>query len=259
MRSLILAAGQGSRLQPLTNDIPKALVKLCNKTLLERQISTLRANGISDIAVVTGYLGEQIKKLGFNCFHNSDYSSTNMVYSIFKALPFLEKKGDLLISYGDIIYEQSNLKKIINSNAAINVMVDMEWLRYWKLRFSNPLSDAESLILDDDCSIKELGLKTQNYNNIQGQYIGLIKIREDKVKDFIKFYNDLGKNSPSSVFDFSNMFLTEFIQLLIDSGWEVKATCIRGGWLEVDSYKDLKIYEDLAKNNKLDIYCKLDE
>jgi choline kinase len=182
-----------------------------------------------------------------------------MVYSIFRASPFLEKEGDLLISYGDILYEEANLNKIINSNAAINVVVDMDWLKYWKLRFSNPLSDAESLILDENYSIKQLGLKTENYDDIQGQYIGLIKIRQDKIKDLINFYKSLSSEFFSNSSDFNKMYLTEFIQLLINSGWDVKATCIRGGWLEVDSLKDLEIYEELAKSEELDTYCRLEK
>ncbi|MDC0897204.1 NTP transferase domain-containing protein [Desulfobacterota bacterium] len=92
MRALILAAGQGTRLRPLTNDLPKILVELCNKTLLERQISTLRKAGISDIAIATGHRGELIEKLGFNCYYNTNYKTTNMVNSLFNALPFIEKK-----------------------------------------------------------------------------------------------------------------------------------------------------------------------
>ena len=64
------------------------------KTLLERQISTLKKAGISDIAIATGYRGELIKKLGFNCYHNVNYKTTNMVNSLFNALPFIEKKGE---------------------------------------------------------------------------------------------------------------------------------------------------------------------
>ena len=89
MRALILAAGEGSRLRPLTENKPKALVELCNKSLLERQVATLKIAGISDIAIATGYRGEQIQKLGFDCYHNPDYASTNMVNSLFNALPFL--------------------------------------------------------------------------------------------------------------------------------------------------------------------------
>jgi len=259
MRALILAAGQGTRLRPLTNDIPKILVELCNKTLLERQIATLKKAGISDIAIATGYRGELIEKLGLNCYYNANYKTTNMVNSLFNALPFIEKKGDLIISYGDIVYEVDNLKKILASNAEVGVVIDKAWLNCWKLRFDDPLSDAESLIVDSDCKIRELGSKTRSYNDIQGQYIGLIKVRGDKLGELISFYNHLMKNKLLKIKDLNNLYLTDFIQLLIDNNWDVGGVCIKGGWLEVDSISDLNLYERLAKEKKLDAYCRLED
>ena len=55
------------------------------------------------------------------------------------------------------------------------------------------------------------------------------------------------------------MFLTSFIQLLINASWEVRAVCVEGGWLEVDSLEDLRIYEELKDSKELDQYCKLDK
>ena len=259
MRALILAAGQGTRLRPLTNNLPKILVELCNKTLLERQVSTLKKAGISDIAIATGYRGELIEELGFNCYYNANYKTTNMVNSLFNALPFIKKEGDLIISYGDIIYELDNLEKVITSNAEVNVMIDKQWLRYWQLRFPNPLSDAESLILNKDGTIKNLGQKTENYKDIQGQYTGLIKVRGDRLGRLISFYRNLQSAKGTNTKDFDNMFLTSFIQLLINARWEVRAVCVEGGWLEVDSLEDLRIYEELKNSKELDQYYKLDK
>ena len=63
--AVILAAGQGTRLRPLTNDKPKCLVEIDGKSILKRQTSTLREAGIQDIKIVTGYKGNEIEKLGF--------------------------------------------------------------------------------------------------------------------------------------------------------------------------------------------------
>ena len=81
MKAIILAAGTGSRLRPLTNEIPKCLVETNGKKLIEHQLSVLRANqSIEEIIIVTGYLGEQLAPYGNKLIHNDRFATTNMVY-----------------------------------------------------------------------------------------------------------------------------------------------------------------------------------
>ena len=194
IRALILAAGQGTRLEYLVNDKPKTLVNLLGKSLLDRQVAILNDANVNEIHVVAGYHAERIQELGFSCSVNSNYANCNMVASLFCALPFIKQSGDLIISYGDIVYQADNLQQVIDSEAEISIMIDKGWRQYWELRFADPLTDAESLILNADNTIAQLGKKTQTYSDIQGQYTGLIKIRSDKIEEFVTFYQDLDRN-----------------------------------------------------------------
>ncbi|MGE5627660.1 MAG: sugar phosphate nucleotidyltransferase, partial [Solirubrobacterales bacterium] len=63
MRAIILAAGMGTRLRPLTNNTPKSLVKVKGEPMAERQIRFLKEKGIEDIVVVTGYLNDKFDYL----------------------------------------------------------------------------------------------------------------------------------------------------------------------------------------------------
>ena len=258
-QALILAAGQGKRLRPLTNDKPKCLVKLMGKTLLEQQIKTLRKCGIKDIHIVTGYLKEQIENLGLNTSFNERFNSSNMVSSLFSALPFIKNKGDLIIAYGDIVYEKKNLEALLTCDDEISLMIDVEWLKLWSLRLENPLDDAETLLMDKHDYVTELGKKTKSYKNIQGQYTGLIKIRADRIQAFINFYRSLNKKSIYDGQDFNNMYMTSLIQLLINSKWKVKAVLVKNGWLEIDTIKDLSTYEFMADNGTLDKFYKIEK
>ena len=256
-RALILAAGQGTRLEHLVNKKPKALVELLGKSLLDRQVGILNSANVTDIHIVAGYHAQKIQKLGFHCSINPNYANSNMVTSLFCALPFIKKTGDLIISYGDIVYQVENLQQVIDSDAEISIMIDKGWRQYWQLRFTDPLTDAESLILNDDNTIAQLGKKTQNYTDIQGQYTGLIKVRSDKIEEFIDFYKYLDRKKTYDGKNFDNMYMTSFLQSLIDAKWKVQAVNVNHGWLEVDTVSDLDLYENLAKNNKLNTYCEL--
>ena len=100
--------------------------------------------------MVTGYLGEQIENLGFQTSHNEDFDKTNMVASLFCAMEFIEScKEDLIIAYGDIVYNPENLKSMIESNDEISLMIDKNWRDLWSLRLENPLDDAETLKIED--------------------------------------------------------------------------------------------------------------
>ena len=258
-RALILAAGQGTRLYPLTHDRPKCLIDLCGRSLLSQQVQALQACGITDIHIVTGYLKEQIEALGFSTSFNSRFHATNMVESVFSAMAFLEQGGDLIIAYGDIVYEPENLARLLACDHEMAIMVDRKWFDLWSLRFENPREDAETLILDNEGYIVELGKKLENYHSAHGQYTGLIKIRNEKVKDFIAFYQNLDREALYDGQNFDTMYLTSFIQRLIDSGWKVKACLVDSGWLEVDSIGDLETYERLQRKGDLVRFYKLGE
>jgi len=257
-RALILAAGQGTRLCPLTDDKPKCLVLLLGKSLLERQTHTLRKAGIDNIQVATGYRSDQIERLGFSISTNPYFAETNMVESLFCCLAFIREEGDLIIAYGDIVYQSNNLQALLDCDDEIALMIDRKWKDLWSLRLENPLDDAETLKMDSAGYITELGRKPQNYDQIEGQYTGLIKIRSDKLAEFEKFYNQLDRSASYDGKDFKNMYMTSFLQLLIDRGWKAKAVEVNNGWLEVDSLEDIRQYEKMAEDGALDRFYKVE-
>ena len=261
-RALILAAGQGTRLRPLTNDKPKCLVTLLGQSLLERQITTLRKAKINEIHIATGYQSDQISKLGFETTYNPRYAETNMVETLFCARDYIKESAeldeDLIIAYGDIVYQDENLSRLLACDNEVALMIDAKWEDLWRLRMDNPLDDAETLVIDAHGFIKELGKKPENYERIQGQYTGLIKLRGDKINNFIGAYQQLDRNGNYDGQAFNNMYMTSFLQLLIDSGWPVKAVVVNSGWLEIDSVEDLKRYESMFEKGELDPFFRVD-
>ncbi len=254
---LILAAGEGTRLRPLTNELPKALVSLLKKPLIMHQIEILEGAGINTIKIVTGYKSEKLESLGYPTIKNELFNSTNMVESLFCARNFLkESKEDILIAYGDIVYERKNLETVLSTSGDIVVMVDDGWLTLWSERNEDPLSDAETLKLNEQGYIYEIGKKPNSLNDIDAQYTGLIKISKNKIDSLIAFYDSLNKEDKYGRKPFKQMYMTTFLQLLIEENWSIKPAHINHGWLEVDTINDLKLYERLSEEFRLDALWK---
>ena len=126
MKIIILAAGKGQRLSPLTDEKPKCMVKLFGKSLLEWQIDVFRELNINDISVVTGYKKELISINNVKFYHNSDFENTNMVETLFCAEK--EFNDTIIVSYGDIIFETSVLQKLIESKEEFQLL----WIKNGK-------------------------------------------------------------------------------------------------------------------------------
>lgn len=257
MRVIILAAGQGTRLRPFTDDRPKCLVELNGRPLLHRQLDILRAAGLTEIALVGGYRVDCLEGQGVKVLHNPRFATTNMVSTLFCAQEWMVDGEDLLIAYGDIIYELSVLESLLDSDAPLAISVDREWRRFWEIRMEDPLSDAETLKLNNDDCITELGKKPADYSEVQGQYMGLIKVRGDYVKTFRATWHDMDRSVLRDGKDFDNMYMTTFIQHLIDTGWKARAAFTDNGWLEVDTVEDLNQYHDLFRGGRLDTFIRL--
>lgn len=254
-RVVHLAAGQGTRLRPLTDDQPKPLVELGGRSLLERNVETLDSAGVSDHVVVTGYEAEQIRELGFETVHNDVYDETEMIYSLFCAADAFPDtgNGDLIISYGDIIYEQHVVEALLDCTAPICVVVDTEWRTLWETRFDNPLSDAETLDIDSNGQIKEIGNTPEAFDEIDAQYIGLLKVRNDYIKPLIEKYEEIATQTDGYV----SIDSTAFLQRLIDDGWNLEAVPVDGGWLEIDTLDDFNCYRDLYDQDDLTQFISL--
>ncbi|MGM0632220.1 MAG: NTP transferase domain-containing protein [Pseudomonadota bacterium] len=258
MRAVILAAGQGSRLRPHTDDRPKGMVELAGRPLLHRQIEVLRDAGVDDIVLVSGYRGDQLRMPGVRLMENPRYAETNMVSTLFCAESAIrEAPGDVLITYADIVYEPRVLQSVLQCTAPLCVAVDREWRAFWELRMDDPLSDAETLRLVDGDRITEMGKKPYSYADIQGQYMGLMKLRGDHRDAFCEHWHSMDRQAIYDGKDFDNMYMTSYLQHLIDSDWDVRAAFTDNGWLEVDTVEDLARYESLQREGRLRSFIRL--
>jgi len=247
MRVIILAAGQGRRLMPLTKDKPKCMVKYKEKCIIDYILKVIKSCNIKNISIVTGYQSEVLEKYvkdkNINFYHNDNFQNTSMVYSLFCAEN--EMNDDIIISYGDIVYKKKVFEKLLDCKGEFVVVVDKNWKTLWKIRMKNPLTDAETMKIDPKGYIKEIGKIPEAYGDIDAQYVGLIKISKNSISKVKFFYHSLDKNKKYLGKSFFDLDMTAFIQLIIDDLMPVNAEEIYGGWFEIDTINDLKKYNSL--------------
>jgi choline kinase len=241
MNAIILAAGRGSRLGEMTANRPKALTKLAGKPLIEWQIRALNQAGINNISLVAGYHAEAFEDYNLPTFINENWANTNMVASLLCTDSILSTQ-DSIISYSDIIYHSSIIKQLIDNQADFSITYDLDWLELWKLRFSQPLIDAESF-KHNNGHLLEIGKKVTDLNEINGQYMGLIKI---SAQSWAKIRTYLLSLSTSEL---AAKDMTTLLQELISLGHSIATIAINGKWVEVDNLSDLACYQAKLGSN----------
>lgn len=247
---IILAAGQGTRLRPLTDSVPKCMVQVHGRGILEWQIDVARKVGLENIIVVGGYRADQLVAEGAKILVNEQYESTNMVQTLFCASEYMN--SDVVVSYGDILYEEEVLRRVMESEAEVAVAADLAWHAYWSARFEDVLDDAETFRMGAGQIIKELGGKPECVAEIEAQYIGLVSLRGEGLAEAKGLYlseieaQRLGKPGVCRERDIDALYMTDFLQGLIDRGTPAKGVCIHGRWLEIDDVADHRLAEELS-------------
>ncbi len=261
MKAIILAAGSGTRLKKYTQNLPKGMLSFMGKTIIERQIEIYRSCGIESIVVVRGFEADKINYSGITYYTNKNYASTNMVESLMEAKS--EFNEDVIVSYSDVLFEPQMLRVMMDSNADFACAVDDNWKSYWMKRYGKVDFDTESLAIDSNDNITELGLENPPIEKISARYIGLLKfslnglsyIKETMENAYLKFENLPWQQSGKTV---RKAYMTDLLNAIIEAGKEVKAAHFNNGWIEFDTNEDYENAIEWAKNGSIEDIIHLD-
>ena len=241
-KALVIAAGLGSRLKKHTENLPKCMLDFGGKTLLQRQIDAYKKNSIKDIAVIKGYKKEKINYKGIKYFENIDFRNNNILNSIFYAEDFIN--GNIIISYSDILFDSTVVKRTLQSNHDISVVVDIDWRGYYVGRKDHPISEAENVIFNSNNEVAKIGKINTGNEEVHGEFIGMIKLSNRGCEIFKEHFNRFKKLYWNKPFQraaiFQKAYLTDFIQELVDIGIKVHCVIIESGWKEIDTVEDYK-------------------
>lgn len=249
---VVLCAGRGTRLEPLTAERPKCLVPLHGRPLLEWQLAAAREAGLTRVVLAGGYRAEALHGLqggpGPRVHVNPDWATSNMVETLFSVREAIE--GELVLSYGDIVYRPEVLRALLAAplDAGVAVVVDRDWRAYWAARFADPLADAETLRIDPAGRLLEIGQRPRSLDEVEAQYIGLTRWSEPAWRAALALFEAARAGARANPWPRAPRlwYVTDLLQTLVDEGQAPLAVQVPGGWLEVDTPRDLRLAEQVS-------------
>lgn len=240
IKAIIVAAGHDKRIEPLNEDIPKCLLDVKGKTILERQIENIRSCGINDIIIIKGYKQELIDIPDVKYYINPDFENNGIVTSLF----FAEKEmnTDFIFLYSDIIFDKRLLEKLLKNNADVCLVADLDWKKRYDERVKLSTGEVELIEVRNDY-ITKIG-KNINPKKGHGEFIGLAMFSKKGAETLKKCYKNslkIYKNkrfheSPSII----KAYFTDIIQEIIDNDFQVHHLDVYGDWIEIDTFEDYR-------------------
>jgi len=246
MKVIIIGAGSGSRIGDFAKNIPKSLIEINDKTILERQVSLFRKNGLNEIIVITGPNKKKFNLSDITYIFDSKYAEHDILGSLMEVKNYFN--DDVIVTYSDIIFDESILHQVLESKSDIGIVVDFDWEKSYVNRTEHPKSEAENVLVDNTGSVLQIRKNIQNINKNVAEFLGIIKLSSYGSKSFVKKYEMLKKSHKEQFHNASSLskaYLTDMIQELIDSKIKVSTISITGKWCEIDTMQDLKRAEKM--------------
>jgi choline kinase len=241
-KAIIIAAGMGTRLKNFTENIPKCMIDCGGKTLLQRQLESYKNVGIKNISLVRGYKGNKINYKDINYYENPDYENNQILNSLFYAEKSI--KDNVIISYSDILFEPFVVKRLLESEHDISIVVDIDWHGYYQGRKDHPIEEAEKVIFDANNEVLKIGKILTNKNDVYGEFIGMLKLSSRGSEIIKKHFNRAKALFWDKPFQraktFQKAYITDMIQEMVDLGVPIHCVIIERGWKEIDTIEDYK-------------------
>jgi L-glutamine-phosphate cytidylyltransferase len=225
MRTIFLAAGVGSRIRSATAGAPKCLLEFAGATLLEHAIRSVKACGISDIVVLSGYRPEQIERILPKGVRNriyDDFEFTNNLGTLAASVDLLDT--EVLIAFADVFMDLNGWTALVDSGADTTLLID------------------RSRIVEGTMRIRETGTQIVDIGSHipvsqgDGSFTGLAKFRARSSALLAERILKLNR-SPN----YGKSHYTEAVREIILDGHEVVGLNIAGlRWEEVDTPEDYR-------------------
>ncbi len=242
MKAIIIAAGSAGRLGEKTKNLPKVLLEVNGKTILDRQISLLNKHGIDKIILIVGPHTQKFTQKNVEYVSDSNFENHDILGSLMAAQNYLD--NDVLVLYSDILYDESILESVLNTKCDVGIAIDLKWEQNYIDRTDHPKTEAENVLIKNEHILKiKKNINDSKHDEIIGEFLGIMKLSSYGSKLFVAKYRKLQESHTGNFHEsasFNKAYLTDMIQELIDSGIRIKPITIEGKWCEIDTQQDLE-------------------
>ena len=234
----ILCAGSGNRLGNPYNSYPKSLIPIGSTNLLQNHIKNCKYLNLNDITILTGYKKRYFESFPYPKQHNKFWQKTNMFYTLTLCSSKLAKSNSVIL-YGDIAISRIDLENLLDAPGDINILYDLNWLKYWRKRMKKPQLDVESFNFIGS-EVVEIGKRNPKLFNVNGQYVGALAISTNGWN----ILHDTWRILPNK----NQVSFTEILNVVIKNKYtRVIGIPLEKKWIEIDSPTDLRIAKRIIK------------
>ena len=235
--AIILAASRGSAMGSLTEERPKAMLKVKERPILSHIVDVYNSHGIKDITVVRGFQKDAIDLPQLSYADNDNFSKTSELVSFEKALLEVDPVQDLFVSFGDVLFKPYLLQLMDDFQDEVVIVVDTQWQdSVNKERAADYVHCSEPH--SRDSYSHEIFLKDSKEdmdpNMIHGEWMGVVKFSNKMVPALKQAMQKLKLNSDFDVAKFHDLF-----SFLVSEGHNIRIVYTTGHWLDIDTVEDL--------------------
>ena len=239
----MIGAGRGSRLGHNTDHIPKTLVEVMGRPMLDWILEALSSAGVTrkDVVFVCGYAEEVVRARypEFTFVRNADWANNNILLSLLCARDYLA--DGFLSTYADIVYDGEIVQKLLASPADITVGCDTAWRRRYIGRSQHPETDAEKLRAEGS-RVLEIS-RTIESEVANGEFIGVMKLSPGGARVFTDAFGRAQQAYGGGMFregrSFQKAYLLDLLQEMLEAGTPMARENTAGGYMEIDTGQDL--------------------
>jgi choline kinase len=243
MRPIIIGAGRGSRLGPNTDDIPKTLVPVMGRPMLDWILDALGAAGFArkDVVFICGYRADVIRARypEFTFVENRDWEHNNILASLLCARDHLA--GGFVSTYADIVYRGSAVAKLVAAPHDKVLVCDTDWRRRYVDRSQHPESDGEKMRAEG-ARVVELSRRIPS-EQASGEFIGVAKFTREGARELLAAFDSAmaqwGGKTWREGRSFERAYLIDLFQEMIEHGSTFQRVDTHGGYMEIDTREDL--------------------